>query len=185
MGILPNAKHEAFAQALAKGMTQEAAYAEAGYKPHRSNASALSANHNISARVAELMEPAVQETQIEASRILQEFARIGLSDIRSLFTPEGELRSIHDLDDVTAAAVASVEVVTKAGPPDENGNRTVEHLHKIKFWDKNAALDKLAKHLAIYAADKAADSTAQSLSGLLEVFAKARPTPIATAKGSE
>jgi phage terminase small subunit len=185
MGILPNAKHEAFAQALAKGQSADDAYVSAGFKYNRGNASRLKTNENIVKRVAELMQPAVQETQIEASRILQEFARIGLSDIRSLFTPDGDLRSIHQLDDVTAAAVASVEVVTRAGPPDNEGNRPVELLHKIKFWDKNAALDKLAKHLAIYAADKAADSTAQSLSGLLEVFAKAKPTPVATAKGDE
>lgn len=55
MAILPNARHERFAQALAAGKSADEAYREAGYKPSRSAASRLSANVNIQARVAELL----------------------------------------------------------------------------------------------------------------------------------
>src|SRR3546814_2034996 len=61
-----------------------------------------------------------------------------------------DLLPIADLDDDTAAAVASVEVVTKPGEVDADGKRTVEHAHKIKFWDKNSALEKIAKHLGMF-----------------------------------
>ena len=54
MPALRNARHEAFARALVKGMTQKAAYEAAGYKPNRSHAARLVANGSISARVAEL-----------------------------------------------------------------------------------------------------------------------------------
>ncbi|TPM37041.1 hypothetical protein [Mesorhizobium sp. B2-3-2] len=54
MPVLDNQRHEAFAQALAKGKSADEAYAEAGYKPDRGNASRLTANDNIAARVAEL-----------------------------------------------------------------------------------------------------------------------------------
>jgi hypothetical protein len=58
MGALPNAKHERFAQARFAGMTMDAAYQAAGYKPHRQNASRLMAKDDIKARVAELQEGA-------------------------------------------------------------------------------------------------------------------------------
>ena len=58
MPALTNAKHERFAQELAKGKTADDAYVEAGYKPSRANASTLRTKQNISARVAELLERA-------------------------------------------------------------------------------------------------------------------------------
>jgi len=56
MPILENPRHEAFAQALARGMSASAAYAEVGFKPHRANAATLAHKQHISVRVAELQE---------------------------------------------------------------------------------------------------------------------------------
>ncbi len=56
MPVLKNPRHEAFAQALARGMSATAAYVEAGYKSNRHNAAALARQKHISARVAELQE---------------------------------------------------------------------------------------------------------------------------------
>ncbi|NLS08035.1 hypothetical protein HGP14_33060 [Rhizobium sp. P32RR-XVIII] len=53
MPVLKNARHEKFAQALAKGMTATDAYSEAGYKGDRTAAaSRLSTNVNINRRNA-------------------------------------------------------------------------------------------------------------------------------------
>jgi hypothetical protein len=55
MPILPNPKYEAFAQALARGVSISAAYVEAGYKPNRGNAhTLLKQNQGISKRVEEI-----------------------------------------------------------------------------------------------------------------------------------
>jgi hypothetical protein len=54
MVILKNPRHEAFAQALASGMSATAAYVEAGFKPSRHNAAALARRQHVSSRVAEL-----------------------------------------------------------------------------------------------------------------------------------
>jgi hypothetical protein len=62
---LRNPRHEAFAQALAMGKTADAAYAEAGFRPHRGSASRLRANANIAARVAAIQSAAARVT-IEA-----------------------------------------------------------------------------------------------------------------------
>ena len=57
-----NRRHEAFAQALAKGMTADAAYVTAGFKANRGNAARLNANESIKARVAELQAEAAKRT---------------------------------------------------------------------------------------------------------------------------
>ena len=56
MPALKNPRHEAFAQAHARGMSASASYVEAGYKANRHNAAALARKEHISVRVAELQE---------------------------------------------------------------------------------------------------------------------------------
>lgn len=67
---------EAFCQNIVKGMSQQDAYIEAGYKcdpKHaRTAASRLSTNVNISERIAELRRPAVESAEIDAEWLLRE-----------------------------------------------------------------------------------------------------------------
>ena len=56
MPALKNPRHEAFAQAHARGMSATAAYGQVGFKPHRANAATLARKEHISVRVAELQE---------------------------------------------------------------------------------------------------------------------------------
>ena len=55
MPALTNPKYERYAQELAKGKTADDAYAVAGYKQNRKNASRLKANEDILGRIAELL----------------------------------------------------------------------------------------------------------------------------------
>lgn len=65
--VLRNSKHEAFAQALAKGKSADAAYSGAGFKPHRQNASRLMANDDIRARVAEIKSRVAEKAEWSAA----------------------------------------------------------------------------------------------------------------------
>ncbi len=56
MPALGNARHERFAQELAKGKSATEAYEVAGYRPNSGNAATLKADQSISTRVAELIE---------------------------------------------------------------------------------------------------------------------------------
>jgi hypothetical protein len=56
MPALKNPRHEAFAQALARGMSASAASVEGGYKANRHNAAALAREEHIRTRVTELQE---------------------------------------------------------------------------------------------------------------------------------
>lgn len=151
MPILPNARHESFAQALAKGKTADEAYAAAGYKANRHNASRLKTNDNIAARVDELVSKGAEKAEATVVRVLQELSRLGFSDIRQAFDEAGNLLPPDQWSDAFAASVASIEVVTKTMPGrGEDERAKVEYIHKIKVWDKNSALEKIAKHLGMF-----------------------------------
>ena len=69
MAALENPKHERYAQLLAKGKGQAEAYAEVGYSPSEPNASRLTSNEKVQARVAELLERAAIRTEITVASI--------------------------------------------------------------------------------------------------------------------
>lgn len=71
MPILPNNRHELFAQGLAKGLSADAAYQAAGYKPNRGNAATLKANQSISKRVEELQAAAAAKTVLSRQWVIE------------------------------------------------------------------------------------------------------------------
>ncbi len=81
MPPLTNTRHERFAQELAKGKTQEAAYIEAGYASGDARAKAsrlLATNGNIAARVAEIQERAAVRAEITTQQIAERL--MGIAD---------------------------------------------------------------------------------------------------------
>jgi hypothetical protein len=62
MPALTNPKHEAFAQALAKGVKQEKAYSDLGYAANKGHAARLAGKGNVKARVAELQAQTAEKT---------------------------------------------------------------------------------------------------------------------------
>lgn len=117
----------------------------------RQQGNRLLTNDDIAAAIAEKQEQRGERTQITADRVLQELARIGLSDLRGAFTPGGALLPPEYWPEDLAASIASVEVVTKpSGEIDEDGNKIIERVHKLRLWDKNSALEKIGKHLGMF-----------------------------------
>jgi hypothetical protein len=74
MKPLTNAKHEAFAQALASGKTQIEAHALAGFKPHRGNASSLAQDKNIVERVQFLLNERERITAQSTAKAIEKAA---------------------------------------------------------------------------------------------------------------
>lgn len=125
----------------------------AGYKPKSANemASQLLAKLNIQTAVAIGREKLTERTEITIDRIMEEFARIGFSDVRKLFTADGSLRPMSALSAAEAACISSIEVVTRTLPgADDDSPARVEYTHKIKLWDKVAALTQMGRRLGMY-----------------------------------
>jgi phage terminase small subunit len=100
----------------------------------------------------EVIAKVQQDTGITIERTLKEIARIGFFDPRRMFDAQGNPKSIHELDDDTAAVVAGLDVVEEwegSGPE----RRLIGHVKKWKLADKKGALDMLMKHLGGYEVD--------------------------------
>lgn len=80
--ILRNAKHEAFAQALARGETADAAYVSAGYKENRGNAIRLKTNERVAARVEEIVAAVSEKAEWTAADRLEALKRISTASER-------------------------------------------------------------------------------------------------------
>jgi phage terminase small subunit len=72
MPVLDNARHERFAQALAKGETADAAYVSAGFSANRGNAARLNANESVRKRVAELQAKAAEKAVVTVEDIARQ-----------------------------------------------------------------------------------------------------------------
>jgi len=141
MPVLDNARHERYAQEIAKGEPACSAYVNAGFKANDGNAIRLKGNERIRERVEEILEASAERAEITREMVLRELSYIGFSDIRKLFQSGGSLKHVEDLDDATAASVSAIEVVTRGSPDGD----AVESVAKIKMWDKRAALVDIAK----------------------------------------
>lgn len=108
-------------------------------------------NGKIASRVAALARVTAANAGLTIEKTLREVARIMYSDPRRLFDAEGRLLPISALPAEVAATVASFEVVTRRVPGSDPVE--VEYTSKIKFWDKNSAIDKAMKHLGLFEKD--------------------------------
>ena len=89
-----------------------------------------------------------EKTGITQQRVLNEIARIAFADIRNYYTGDNNLKSICDLEDDEAAALASVKSNELYA-----GDVTIGNAKEIKLHDKLAGLEKLARHLGLYEKD--------------------------------
>lgn len=143
-GLTP--QQEKFALEVASGKSLADAYRVAYPKSLKwaeaalwSQSSQLRSNGKVSKRINDLAQKVEQAFVVDKARVLREIARIAFSDIKRL-TQNGKAQLPEELDDDTAAAVSAFKL-------DEYGRL------EYKMWDKNAALEKLAKHLGLFKED--------------------------------
>lgn len=153
MGALTNARHEAFARGVARGLPATRVATSLGY--HYNHAYDVQVRPDVTARIAELIESQLQPHDISAQRVLLELGRIAFGDVRKVFRADGQLIPIHELDDDAAATITGIEYEThtKRGAKElnlETGEMEPVVIEvrtaKIKRAGKDAALGMLAKH---------------------------------------
>src|SRR5688572_14102051 len=87
---------------------------------------------NIQVYLAERQRELQQATGITSKRVLEEYAKVAFLDIRKFYTVDGSLKSIHDLDDESAGALAGVEVYEeRVSDPEADENVVVGQTKKI------------------------------------------------------
>lgn len=98
------------------------------------------------------MEATAKRLNLSRERILEEYAKIAFFDIRKIYTVDGGLKPVSELDDETAGGLAGVESFDERVKDSEEVLGTTR---KVKIWDKRAALDSICKVLGYNAPDKA------------------------------
>ena len=109
MPILPNPKHEAFVQGLARGSSAAAAYVEAGYKENRHNAATLARKQHILTRIGELQD---EQLAIHQQATAQAAANAQVT-IESLIA-EAEQARAKAMEEKGGAAAAVSALIAKA-----------------------------------------------------------------------
>ena len=151
MPVLKKAKHERFAQELAKGKSADQAYKSAGFKPHRGNAARLSANESVRSRVEEIQGKAAAAVGVTIEQVVAELAKIGFSNIADFVDVSGATPTIH-LADVPADKLAALSEITTETVFERAGKGAPTEVRrvKIKLWDKRAALVDLGRYLGMF-----------------------------------
>jgi hypothetical protein len=88
MPALSDTRHEAFAQACAKGARFMDAYQDAGFAPDRSHASRLARRDDVAARIAELRLARAAAEDADPQTIIDALMRMA-RDNETLKTPAG------------------------------------------------------------------------------------------------
>lgn len=122
------------------------------WKPEtvHAEASKLFASPKVRTRLdelrSEMAKVAEDKFQVDAEAVMRQLVRMGFSDVRGLFTEAGHLRPIHELSDDMAAAVSSIEVVTRTLPTPKGEPAEVEYVHKVKLEGRVKPIELIGKH---------------------------------------
>ena len=111
----------------------------------------------VQAIIEELLAQAAAITGLTVERTLLETARVAYSDPRRFFRADGSIKPISEWTEDMAAVVASIEAEEVKTTTEGESVVTVQ-VKKIKFWDKNAGLEKAFKHLGLYEKDNSQGS---------------------------
>lgn len=140
----------------------------AGYSKNRASEIGyqLLQKTTVQAAIQEAKEARSERIEVSADRVLQELIRLGTSNVKQLFDNRGNLLDIHEIDDNTAAAISSIEVVMEKG---QEGNETTVFTKKVRFWDKKGSLELIGKHLGIFE-PKQQETTADKAQAIVDAI---------------
>ncbi len=156
--ILKNKRHEHFAHQVAKGVNATEAYIRAGFSPNGAQQSAarLLSKAVVCSRVAEIkgniVEIATEKAGIALADVLLELKALVHVDPRKVLDANGDVLPASQWTDEMAAAISSIEIEALfEGVGKER--KQIGYTKKLKFWDKNSAIEKAMKHLGAFEND--------------------------------
>lgn len=164
-----NPRQERFVAEYLVDLNATQAAIRAGYSPKtaKEQGARLLTNVHIQQAVQERRQQHQANTGLTVERVLLEAMRLAFFDIRKLTDADGNPIPINQLDDDTAAAIQGLELVTERVRGDNEGVETV--VRKYKIADKNAAVERLFKHLGLFQKDNDQNNPAKALQALLDV----------------
>lgn len=151
MPVLKNARHERFAQELARGSSLLDAYARAGYGRHGTAAGLLRANRTVEARYLELMQAAARQTEVTAASVINELAKLAFANISDFIRVDEAGIPQPDFTRMTREqAAAVVEITVNEFESGRSAEGRAMRRMRFKLADKRAALADLGKMLGLF-----------------------------------
>jgi phage terminase small subunit len=99
-------------------------------------------NEVIAAAIAERQAQRAAKLGATADQVISELAKLAFYDVRHLFDDKGNLKPITQLDDISAAAIAGIDVAEEKRDKDTG---VLSYTKKVKLADKRGALELLGK----------------------------------------
>lgn len=115
----------------------------------RKAGSRLLTNVDIQNYVEEKIKEREKRTEITQDMVIKELAKIAFLDIRKLYTGNGQLKNVADIDDDTAGAISSLETLEEYDGYGDDREK-IGDTQKVKLLDKTKALELLGRHLGIF-----------------------------------
>jgi phage terminase small subunit len=173
-----NARQEQFVAEYLIDLNATQAAIRAGYSPKTASEQSfdLLRKPQIAQAIAEKRQEAQKSTNITVERVLKEVAGLAFFDVRKLVNADGSPKRITDLDDETARAIQGIELQTV-----KDGENDFALVRKYKVADKNAALEKLMKHLGLFEKDNSQNNPAEAMAKLLDLVNGSK-LPLAASK---
>lgn len=91
----------------------------------------------------------IDRSEWAKEQILRELRRLGSIDIRTIFKPDGSIKPIDEWSSDIGSIVQSMEIVEEF---EGSGREKLQigYCKKIKFWNKEKALELLGKNLSMF-----------------------------------
>lgn len=113
-------------------------------------ASKLLKKPKVADELAKVRAKLCAELEISAKKVLQGLAQLAFFDPRRFFEPNGSLKRVLDLDDVTCMALAGITVEKQYKHYGKGQAEEVGTVTKIKLADRGQNLERLGRHLKLF-----------------------------------
>lgn len=143
-------RQERFVEEYVQDLNATQAAIRAGFsrKTAATAGSRLMRNVQIQAAVDKALAARATKSEITAERVLREVASLAFSDVGQIIDhsgPEPKLRPANEIPEAARRAISSVKIRREKTGKDQPDAEIVE----FRLWNKNDALEKLAKHLGL------------------------------------
>lgn len=106
-------------------------------------------NVKVQEYISKKQQEIEKRTEVTQDMVIKELAKIAFLDIRKLYTENGQLKNISDIDSNTAGAISSLETLEEyEGYRDDR--EKIGDTQKVKLLDKTKALELLGRHLGMF-----------------------------------
>lgn len=139
-----------FCDEYAKDYNATRAAKDAGYSERTASQQAcnLLKDERVQERLAVILAEQRERTQTDADKIVEEYAKIGFSNIQSLLDKSDKFKRIIDLEPHVAACIKKVkETEVRSGIGEDQQIRIIR---EIELYDKLSALTSLGNHFRIF-----------------------------------